>query len=165
MDLSVASLRFWNQLSLQTIGRFYESVCDLLRAPQIRSWKCLGKRALRLIERQENNAMAHCDEDFLLIFLTMVFIFQSIPRTGVNSGKENATCYPTVKCAWMKSTLMSEILLIESCAAPMPLRNIQLFRHIKEGDHVSQFDNLCEVQSDKASVTITSRYDGVVKKL
>ncbi len=36
---------------------------------------------------------------------------------------------------------------------------------MKEGDTVQEFDSICEVQSDKASVTITSRYPGVIKKL
>jgi len=37
--------------------------------------------------------------------------------------------------------------------------------YVSVGDHVNQFDSVCEVQSDKASVTITSRYDGVISKL
>lgn len=36
---------------------------------------------------------------------------------------------------------------------------------VKVGDNVEQFDDLCLVESDKASVTITSRYDGIIKSL
>lgn len=36
---------------------------------------------------------------------------------------------------------------------------------VEEGEYVEEFSNLVEVQSDKATVEITSRYSGVVKKL
>ena len=36
---------------------------------------------------------------------------------------------------------------------------------VKPGDTVAQSDNICEMQSNKASVTITSKYDGVLTKL
>ena len=37
--------------------------------------------------------------------------------------------------------------------------------YVQPGDNVKQFQEICEVQSDKAAVTITCRYDGVVQKL
>ena len=37
--------------------------------------------------------------------------------------------------------------------------------YVKEGDCIEQFQKVCEVQSDKATVEITSRYDGTIEKL
>ncbi|KAI9784547.1 MAG: hypothetical protein M1816_000813 [Peltula sp. TS41687] len=46
------------------------------------------------------------------------------------------------------------------------IRECEVIQWFVEAEtRVEQFDKLCEVQSDKASVEITSRYDGVIKKL
>lgn len=36
---------------------------------------------------------------------------------------------------------------------------------LQAGSRVEEFEKICEVQSDKAAVEITSRYPGVIKKL
>lgn len=46
------------------------------------------------------------------------------------------------------------------------IKEVELLQwFVQEGDHVQQFDRVCEVQSDKATVEISSRYDGTIHSL
>ncbi|MCJ1394040.1 hypothetical protein MMC18_006918 [Xylographa bjoerkii] len=46
------------------------------------------------------------------------------------------------------------------------IKEVQIIQwFVEPGARVEQFDKLCEVQSDKAATEITSRFDGVIKKL
>ena len=46
------------------------------------------------------------------------------------------------------------------------IKEVELLQwYCQPGDTIQQFDKVCEVQSDKATVEITSRYDGVVAAL
>lgn len=80
--------------------------------------------------------------------------------------------YPPFKYShphqWLKTTaaLQGQIVQFKLSDIGEGIREVTVKEwYVKEGDTVSQFDSICEVQSDKASVTITSRYDGVIKKL
>ena len=44
-------------------------------------------------------------------------------------------------------------------------KNILLEWFVQEGQEVEEFDELVEVQSDKATVPITSRYSGKIVKI
>lgn len=58
---------------------------------------------------------------------------------------------------------MKPVLLADIGEGIVECEIIQWF--VEAGAHVEEFSPLCEVQSDKASVEITSRFSGVVKKL
>jgi len=46
------------------------------------------------------------------------------------------------------------------------IKEVELLQwFVEPGDTVRQFDKICEVQSDKATVEITSRFDGIVERL
>ena len=45
------------------------------------------------------------------------------------------------------------------------IRTDHLYRMVQTATKVKMFDPLCEVQSDKATVEITSPYDGVINEL
>ena len=55
--------------------------------------------------------------------------------------------------------------LLSPKVASREIKLVLCFRTVKEQSQIQSFDPLCEVQSDKASVEITSPYDGVVKQL
>ncbi|KAL8929936.1 MAG: hypothetical protein Q9208_001080 [Pyrenodesmia sp. 3 TL-2023] len=55
-------------------------------------------------------------------------------------------------------------VFVEECI--LGIKEVQIIQwFVEPGARVEQFDKLCEVQSDKAAVEITSRFDGVIKKL
>ncbi|XP_063225956.1 lipoamide acyltransferase component of branched-chain alpha-keto acid dehydrogenase complex, mitochondrial [Bacillus rossius redtenbacheri] len=93
---------------------------------------------------------------------------------GLNLGLEFLSRYHNQKMNWLNkqargyATSMPEKKVVAFYLADIGegIKEVTVKEwYVQVGDRVSEFDNVCEVQSDKASVTITSRYEGVIKKL
>uniref|UniRef100_A0A131XF26 Dihydrolipoamide acetyltransferase component of pyruvate dehydrogenase complex n=1 Tax=Hyalomma excavatum TaxID=257692 RepID=A0A131XF26_9ACAR len=87
----------------------------------------------------------------------------SIPRRPVASQMQVRlpALRPLHTSAWLQEIVAFKLSDIGEGISEVTIKEW----YVKLGDTVNQFDSICEVQSDKASVTITSRYDGRIKKL
>eukprot|EP01118_Nematostelium_gracile_P002205 TRINITY_DN12436_c0_g1_i1.p1 TRINITY_DN12436_c0_g1~~TRINITY_DN12436_c0_g1_i1.p1 ORF type:complete len:516 (-),score=143.10 TRINITY_DN12436_c0_g1_i1:13-1560(-) len=100
-------------------------------------------------------------------------LLSSLGNTGSTSRSLNKTGrfqFPLATSFQIRnfhSTILSQALI------PVKLTDIgegiaecELIKwHVKEGEEISEFQLLCEISSDKANTEITSRYNGIVKKL
>nr|CAH8819148.1 unnamed protein product [Trichobilharzia regenti] len=104
-----------------------------------------------------------------------VFVFGRLKRCSVASIFKNHLQFSTwskesrieyIRRYFHRSSQLLEVVQFNLADIGEGIREVVIKEwHVKVGDKVSQFDPICDVQSDKATVTISSRYDGVIDKL
>lgn len=98
---------------------------------------------------------------FLIDYKRQVEIMMSLMKGNRIIGK-----FVVRKRLFHISPIMCEIKHFILADIGEGIAEVELLKwFVKKGDIVKSFDKICEVQSDKASVEITSRYDGVVSSL
>ncbi|KAI8116393.1 hypothetical protein FF38_14061 [Lucilia cuprina] len=96
---------------------------------------------------------------------TAAILKKYLPRQLSNNSLNNATVTGQFR-AFHLTPCLEKVVSFKLSDIGEGIREVTVKEwFVKVGDTVQQFDNLCEVQSDKASVTITSRYDGKILKL
>ena len=91
--------------------------------------------------------------------------FASLARTGAPAASVPST---TASRMFFRVTAMDlgKIIPFKLADIGEGILNVEVLDVcVKVGDTISAFDKICEVQSDKATVEITSRFDGVIKKM
>ncbi|KAF4355648.1 lipoamide acyltransferase component of branched-chain alpha-keto acid dehydrogenase complex, mitochondrial [Cannabis sativa] len=73
------------------------------------------------------------------------------------------SCYSTLDVPDVKAVGVVEVPLAQTGEGIAECELLKWF--VKEGDQVEEFQPLCEVQSDKATIEITSRYEGRVAEM
>ncbi|KAG2185606.1 hypothetical protein INT44_002399, partial [Umbelopsis vinacea] len=90
----------------------------------------------------------------------------SKPARWTRSSSYNTPSFPALRNGFHSSVaaqVIKPFLLADIGEGITECEVVQWF--VEPGADVLEFDKICEVQSDKASVEITSRYSGVIKKL
>ncbi|XP_020589680.1 lipoamide acyltransferase component of branched-chain alpha-keto acid dehydrogenase complex, mitochondrial, partial [Phalaenopsis equestris] len=89
-------------------------------------------------------------------------IGHSASQLGVSCGARNRRRFSAIQ-ALVDSPALVDVPLAQTGEGIAECELLKWF--VEEGDHVEEFQPLCEVQSDKATIEITSRFKGKVHQV